>query len=822
MIRVNIVYRGKPVKRRNLAPKRNKKHKTEFLRFLRPFWAKFSLAAFILLFSLTIVAQVPSPKTVLGFHPTDDKTIADWAQITDYFNKLDKASNRVAVREIGKTTLGKPLIAAFISSSDNVRNLDKYRRINQKLADPRMVKDAVELEDLIKSGKTIISISCSIHSTEIVASQMSMNLAYELATSNDAETKEILDNTILLLIPSSNPDGIDIVANWYRKTLGTKSEGTSPPELYHHYAGHDNNRDWFMLNLKETQAITKLYWQEWFPQIVYDVHQMGQTGARFVIPPFFDPPNPRIAPLILREVGLAGYKMASDLQAKNIPGVATNTTFDTWWHGGFRSAPYYHNSIGILSEAASANLMSPVEITKDQLQKSRASRGLNSPLESATNIPDIWNGGMWRPRDIAEIEMTASRALLQMAAKFRARYLRNFYDLGKANLETNSNDPQAFVIQAGQPNTEAVSRMLEILMWQGIEIHQMTNELYVKMEKMPDYHEIPLGSFLVFVNQPQKNNVLSLFERQIYPNRVNANGEPDVPYDVAGWTLPLQMGVESEAILSFRDLEKYRGTLKKVESINQARGVLNLPANPQPFSKMPNPLKTDQKIGLYKAFTSSMDEGWTRLVFDNHQIPFTSVSDQDFRQNKLDHDVIILPADNENSIVKGLSAERYPAEFAGGIGDIGVENLKKFVENGGKLICFDDSCGLVISKFGLPVRNVLTGLKRSEFYNPGSVVMLDVNTNQPLARGIRKEIAAYFITSSAFEIAADAPVKVIARYAQKDALMSGWMLGEKYLNGKAALVETSYGNGKIVMFAFRPQHRGQTFATFPFIFNALD
>jgi murein tripeptide amidase MpaA len=156
---------------------------------------------------------------------------------------------------------------------------------------------------------------------------MSMNLAHGLATATDDETKEILDNTILLLIPSSNPDGIDIVANWYRKTLGTKSEGTSPPELYHHYAGHDNNRDWFMLNLPESQAITKLYWQEWFPQIVYDVHQMGQTGARFVIPPFFDPPNPRIPPLILREVGLAGYKMAADLQAKNIAGVATNTTF---------------------------------------------------------------------------------------------------------------------------------------------------------------------------------------------------------------------------------------------------------------------------------------------------------------------------------------------------------------------------------------------------------------------------------------------------------------------------------------------------------------
>ncbi len=780
---------------------------------------------FVLLFALSAFAQnAPSPQSVLGFQPTDDKTIADWTQINDYFRKLDAASDKIAVREIGKTTLGRPMIAAFISSAENIKNLEKHRQINQKLANPQTIKDAAELENLIKNGKTIISISCSIHSTEIVASQMSMNLAHELATATDENTREILNNTILLLIPSSNPDGIQIVADWYRKTLGTKSEGTAPPELYHHYAGHDNNRDWFMLNLKETQNITKLYWQEWFPQIVYDVHQMGQNGARFVIPPFFDPPNPRISPLILREVGLAGYKMASDLQAKNIEGVATNTTFDTWWHGGFRSAPYYHNSIGILSEAASADLMSPVTITKEQLQKNRGSRGLGSPLETATNHPDAWEGGVWRPQNIAEIEMTASRALLEMAAKFRPRYLRNFYELGKANLERKRDEPQAFVVTAGQPNAETISRFLEILMWQGVEVHQMREEGYFAMDarKLQDFHEMPLGSFLIFVNQPQKNNILSLFERQIYPNRLNANGEAEVPYDVAGWTLPLQMGVEYDAVWNIRDAEKYRNTLKKIENINEARDFLNLSPGKTPFDKMSNPLKTNPKIGLYKPFTSSMDEGWTRLVLDNFQIPFSSVSDKDFRAGNLNYDAIILPADSENSIVKGLSTERYPAEFAGGIGEEGVENLKKFVENGGKLICFDDSCELVIKRFNLPLKNVLNGLKRSEFYNPGSVVKLEVDRASPLAKNLNAETAAYFINSSAFEIADENKVKSVARYAANNSLLSGWTLGEKYINGKTALAETSYGKGRIVLFAFRPQHRGQTFATFPFIFNALE
>ena len=777
----------------------------------------------ILLLSLAVAAQVPTPKSVLGFHPTDDRTIADWQQISSYFARLDAASDKVSVREIGKTTLGKPFIAAFISSTENIRNLEKYKQINQKLADPRTIANAVELKNLVENGKTIVAISNSIHSTEIVASQMSMLLAYEMASSNDADTREILNNTILLLIPSANPDGIDIVANWYRKTLGTKSEGSSPPELYHHYAGHDNNRDWFMLNLAETRHVTKLFWQEWFPHIVYDVHQMGQNGARFVIPPFFDPPNPRIAPLILREVGLLGYKIAADLQARDLSGVATNTTFDTWWHGGFRSAPYYHNSVGILSEAASADLMSPVTITEDALRKNRPARGFNSALETTTAYPAAWKGGIWRPTDIAAYELSASRSILQMAAKFRERFLYNFYKLGHDNLQYSPEDPQAFIIPAGQSNQETVARLLEILMWQGMEIHRMSRELEIKHEKnQADFHEVPLNSFLVFVNQPQKRNVLSLFEKQIYPQRLNEKGEAEPPYDVAGWTLPLQMGVETFEAWDIKDLKIHRDTLKKVENINQARQTLNLQPSREPFTKMPNPLKSNPKIGLYKSHSASMDEGWTRLVFDNFQIPYSSVSDSDMRGGNLNFDVIILPSQSESSIIKGLETSRYPEEFTGGIGEQGVENLKKFVEAGGKLICFDDSCEAVIKRFNLPIKNALSGLKRNEFYNPGSVVKLEVDKTTSLARNISEEVAAYFINSSAFEIADGSRVETVARYADKDALLSGWMLGENRLNGKTALARADYGKGKIILFAFRPQHRGQTFGTFPFIFNALE
>ncbi len=408
-----------------------------------------------------------------------------------------------------------------------------------------------------------------------------------------------------------------------------------------------------------------------------------------------------------------------------------------------------------------------------------------------------------------------------MAAKFRPRYLRNFYDHGKANLQPKPDEPQAFIISAGQPNAESVSRLIEILMWQGIEVHQLTRELYVRMPQMKEVHETPLGGYLVFVNQPQKNNILSLFEKQVYPHRLLPNGDAEAPYDVAGWTLPLQMGVEYETITEIDNLAKDLPSLKRVESQNQVRSSLGLDQSGTPFGKI-RQLKVRPRIGLYKGYTSSMDEGWTRLVLDTFMIPFISVTDAAVRSGELPLDAIILPADGENSIVKGLSADRYPAEFAGGIGEAGVENLKKYVANGGKLICFDDSCEMVIKRFALPIKNVLAGLKRSEFYNPGSIVALDVDTSDPIAKGLKKDTAAYFSSSSAFEIAADAQVNVVARYAAKDALLSGWMLGEKYLNGKPSLVETSYGKGKIVLFAFRPQHRGQSWGTFPFIFNALE
>ena len=790
----------------------------------------------------TSAPSIPSPRSVFGFTPGDDRTIADWKQITDYFARLDKASDRVQVQTIGTSTLGRTMTAAFISAPENIRNLDKYKAIQARLADPRKVAGDAERDQLIRDGKTVVVISCSIHSTEIVASQMAPQLAYNLATANDADTLSILRNTILILIPSPNPDGVDIVANWYRKTLGTPNEGREPPELYHHYAGHDDNRDWFMLDLKETKAVTRLFWKEWFPEIVYDIHQQGSNGSRFFVPPFYDPANPHIAPLLLRQVGLIGHKMAADVTAAGFKGILTNALYDSWWHGGFRTAPYFHNSIGILTEASSARIMTPSNVTREQLARS-STRGMASAMEATTNFPNPWPGGAWHPRDIMQMELIACHAMLSLASNYRADYLRNFYELGKANLSSSSSgEPIAYLIPAGQGRDENVAKMIGTLVEQGVEIYRLDHELHAIQARRtirraaagsgrsvfvllgpgldePAAREVPAGSYIIFLNQPYRQNVLALFEPQVYPDRTTATGEAERPYDVAGWTLPMQMGVDAPAVMSITEPANER-RLTLIKSENDVRRDLALTLWARDSSPIPNPIKSGIRVGIYQnSRAGNMDEGWTRYVFDTFNVPYKSFNEASVNDAnpRATFDAIVLPSEQTRANPDGDT----PAETARGISDKGYANLSKFVEDGGTLICFDGSCAAVIRQMKLPLRNVLAGVRSSDFYCPGSILRLNLDTSSPVARTMSKDTDAYFINSSAFD-ATDNKVHVIARYGKDDVLRSGWLRGEDKIKDKIALADVTVGKGRVVLFAFRPQHRGQTWGTFPLIWNAIN
>jgi hypothetical protein len=282
------------------------------------------------------------------------------------------------------------------------------------------------------------------------------------------------------------------------------------------------------------------------------------------------------------------------------------------------------------------------------------------------------------------------------------------------------------------------------------------------------------------------------------------------------------MGVEAPVVMTIREPANER-KLTLLKDANEVRADLALPLKKGDESPIKNPLKQPVRVGIYKGATSNMDEGWTRYIFDTFNVPYSSVRDADMRQGALNakYDALILTSQAATQIVNGNAAGTLPQEYTGGIAEAGVKNLKEFVNNGGMLICFDNACDLAIKEFNLPLKNTLEGVRSSEFYCPGSILALDVDNKHPIASMLPASVPAYFINSSAFSAAPDANVRVIARYAKDNVLLSGWLLGEDKLAGQIALAEVGVGKGRIVLFGFRPQHRGQAWATLPFIWNAL-
>ncbi|TDI85473.1 MAG: hypothetical protein E2O78_04495, partial [Caldithrix sp.] len=329
----------------------------------------------VLLITLTIVflnfpatsQTIPSPEQMFGFKMGSDKKLIDWDQILSYFQMLNNNSKRVQVVELGQTTLGRPMIMAIIGAEETMANLQKYQSIQQQLARPFDL-DAFKAEALVRTGKLVFLITMNIHSTEIASSQESVELAYELATANSVRVGKILDNVLILLIPSLNPDGQDMVTEWYLKDVGTEYEGSRMPMKYHHYADHDNNRDWHFFNLVESRNVAKVLYHDWYPEIVMDQHQMGSHGARLFLPPYADPVNPNVAPALMASVNMLGKHVVSDLHDQGFQGVVTGTIFNAFFEGTMSKTPLWHNRIGILTEAASTRVASPIFFPKTSLR----------------------------------------------------------------------------------------------------------------------------------------------------------------------------------------------------------------------------------------------------------------------------------------------------------------------------------------------------------------------------------------------------------------------------------------------------------------------
>ncbi len=770
------------------------------------FSASQRLCGLILLLSAAVIAQIPQPKDVLGFTPGDDRKLASWAKIVEYFQKLDAASDRVMFQEIGKTTMGAPFTYATISSPENLKNLEKYKKINAQLADPRTFKsNDAEAKRLIAQGKTIVLITCGIHSDEVGSTLSSLLIAYKLASSNDPDIKKILDNTIIILVPSLNPDGVDIVNNWYQKTLGTKFEGTDPPELYNKYVGHDDNRDWYAFTQIETQLTVDKIHNVWHPQIVNDIPQQGEYGSRLFLPPYMEPVEPNVPKQIVAGYTELGNYIAADLRKQGLQGITTNSTYDAWTPS--RAYSHYHGGVRILSETASCKLATPITVKFEDLRPGEH----YDPRKEAANFGPVWHGGEWHIRDITNYMTAAAFSILHNAADNREKWLTNFYTIGKEAVRPRKNDELFAYILQKPKDTTGFYNLIRLLERGGVKV-DISNSNQIDRKKFETVAIVKMA-------QPYGIFAKTLFENQDYPNLKDAKDNPIPPYDVTAHTLSLLMNVK---VFPQSKLFNYKTIIEK-ESPMEA-------------------MKYYDAVHVYKSHVPAIDEGWSRWVFETFSVNDGSMSpdsidDKEIRTTKPDdYKVIIFPDQSPNQILNGYAKGSMPDEYTGGVGKEGVENLKKFVEAGGTLVFLNRSSDFAIEQFNLPIRDVTKGLALKDFYIPGSILRTELDTTNPIAKGMPKESIAWFENGPVFEIVQSAGfspserdesrtlnVKVIARYPTdpKQILLSGWLLGAEKIAGKAALVQVNIGKGKIILFGFRPQYRGQSLATFPLLFNAI-
>ncbi|MGE5345115.1 MAG: M14 metallopeptidase family protein [Acidithiobacillales bacterium] len=819
---------------------------------------------------------VPSPSEFLGIAVGADRTLADYHQIVSYLKVVEAGSPRVRLEVLGKTTLGQDLVMAVVSSEANLKGLPTIRDTARKLADPRGLSDA-EVAGLARDGKAVVLVTGSIHSTEIGASQMAMEWIHALATATDPATLERLSNIVLLIVPSDNPDGQILETEWYRKWLGTQYEGGRMPWLYHPYVGHDNNRDWFMLTQKETKALNQAVVREWHPQVWLDEHQMGPTGPRIFTPPYASPIDPEIHPLVWREINLIGSEMSLRLEQAGKPGVIFGYTFDAYCPGMTESTAWYKNISGLLTEVASARLATPLWIEPGEL--AGGGTGLVDYGPQA-NFPLPWPGGWWHLRDIMDYERIVSDALLETCSAHREDLLRDVAARARAAVAAAA-PGDAFVIPAAQRDPASARRLAALMVEHGVEVRQA-----------------PGGDVYIPLAQPYGLFVKSLLSYDRYPEVKLVPGKEIIrPYDVTAWTLPMMMGVEVRKATLPDSLKPWTGgkeypptagpfgaissgspesarvvnaalrsgggvavatksmtceerswpagtvfldetALRAAEPAAAAAGVLisSLSKNPLGVSPLLVPLRAP-RVGLYKPWTASVDEGWTRWILEQYGFAPKSLDNKAIRRGKLreSFDVVILPDLTPERISTGKPKReegemRYfaelPPEYQGGLEKEGAKALVEFVEAGGTLVALADSSDWVIAEFNIPVRNVLAKAKKEEFLCPGSLLEVRLGQEHPVTWGLPKEMPIFVDGSMAFQTVP--PGQELRRWdlasypdAARDVLLSGWIHGAEKLTRRSAAVAMTYGKGKLVLLGFRPQFRAWTSATFPFLFNAL-
>ncbi len=839
---------------------------------------------------MLINPSITSPETFFGFKLGSDRKMARWDKIVDYFYLLEKESDNIKVVEMGKSTEGHPFIVGIISAHDNLTNLEHLREINGKLADPRGIsEDAVK--QLVADGKTVVCQAMSLHATEIGGTQMAPELAYDLLACDSHDNRCILENVIFLMVPCFNPDGQIMVTDWYNKWVGTEYEGTGLPWLYHKYAGHDNNRDAYGLNLVECQYMAKLLLTDWHPQAYQDHHHMGSNGPRLYISPYSNSIRPHADPLVWREDSWFGAHMAYTLEEQGKTGIINGAQYPAWGAYGFHWMGMHHNICSMLTESASAKLATPIYVHPHQLRG--ASAKTNPEYEPQTNFPHPWPGGWWRLRDIVEQQKIAAWALLDICAKYREKVLWNAYRKAVRQVERGAQGkPVAYAITPSQNDRLTALKLVDLMLLQGLEV-KVTKESFSVSGRV-----YPEGTYLICMDQPKMGVAKNLLGRTFYPDNHwthNPDGSP-IMYDTATDTIGEFMGVEvlpvehefqvtaevitsvdrpacrvddgvgyvldarfNDSFIAVNRLLKHGAKVWRIEADStesQARGCFYVENGPgvkqlaqdiakelgvafSPLSTAPESKRAIQnlRVGMYKRYRGgNMDEGWTRLLLENFEFPYVSITDADIKSGELSDkvDVLILPQDEAHNILgtepkpgsRGFGWPRSPTppEYESGIGDEGAKAIKDFVEAGGRLVAFDAACQFAIDTLGLKVKNAVADTTWRNFYCNGSTLHAKVHNNHPLAYGMPEDALVLNLGSPTFQITeaftAD-NYEIVAEYPEKDLLQSGWLVGEPLIAGKPCMLSVKVGKGQAVLIGFRPQFRTQTHGTFKLVFNCL-
>ena len=877
-----------------------------------------SLVLLLLFCALRAEAQVTKPEQQFGHVIGADYVLPNYQALGAYWKKLDAESDRMIVQSIGKTAEGRDQLMAIITSPANHARLAHYKDIARRLA----LADGLSEEQahaLASEGKAVVWIDGGLHATEVLGAQQLMETVYQLVSRNDPETLRILDDVIILAV-HANPDGMDLVSDWYMRTAdATKRSTAGLPRLYEKYAGHDNNRDSYMNALPESRNMSRIQFREWFPQIVYNHHQTGPTGSVLFAPPFRDPFNYNLDPLIPAQIDALGAAMHSRFIAENKPGAVTRraTGYSTWWNGGVRTAVYFHNMIGLLTE--SIGNPTPVEIPfVPKMQQ--PSSDVFMPIEPQKE---------WHFRQSIDYSITANYAVLDYASRYREELLYNIYRMGRNSIEKGSRDTwtpgawdfdrvravaqrdsvtryentrkyfddlrkperrdaRAYIIPSDQADFATATKFVNALIMSGISVQR------ARAPFTTNGHSYPAGSYAVKTAQAFRPHILDMFEPQQHPNDFQYPGGPPIPpYDNAGYTLAYQMGVKFDRILEAVDgpfetvndvLPMPSGSVARAprqgvylfsHEMNDAFTAVNklLSAGkdvfwlrqpltsgkskfaPGTFAVRNTPgldatlntlaqqtgvsfqavgkVKGDAfqlhqpRVALWDNYGGVIGTGWIRYMLENFGFPYDVVYPPDIDAGNLraKYDVIVIPSEAIGSSGGGGRSRDtlrdVPAEWRARQGrytvDKSLPQLRAFLEQGGNVIAIG-SATVLARDLGLPVET--PRYKREDFYVPGSVLDIKVDTSQPLAAGLTEHTYAFFVEGPLFLPKDTTAVKSVAWY-EKNPLRSGWAWGQDKLENARAVLETNVGSGKLFLFGPEITFRSQPHGTYKFLFNAL-